>query len=147
MKQIIPITIALLVVVIVAQFLPYYHFDENFWGAGDSDDSIMTGFDMSIGWFMMVPSFIAAVLLIVRNHVTAIIGSALYSLVFLYASLLLFSLIKFTISYDDDWVQVGYGPFVNYFGVTMMAVISIINAIKLSKKRPRKQSNEIIDEL
>ncbi|MDX2361166.1 MAG: hypothetical protein QNK23_10185 [Crocinitomicaceae bacterium] len=144
MKHIIPVTIALLLVIIVAQFLPYFQYTRSDWTRSGPD---LIGFD-TVGWYIIIPSFALGALLIVRNRVAAVIGSVLSLPFFFYASYRIINLYSryWTGDYLGD-TQIGPSPIVSYFGITAMTVVSIIHVISIKKNKEKERHDSVLDDL
>ncbi|MDX2361164.1 MAG: hypothetical protein QNK23_10175 [Crocinitomicaceae bacterium] len=136
MKRFWIIAVVGLVAVIVAQMMPMN--TQEYMNASEN------AFDNDLAWFFIIPALVSTICFIAPNHILGIIGSVVYALTLFFACFLLHF-----ISTRPFYVQfnVGIGLYLTLLCTSTMTALGVIHSVKLSKARPSKQSNEIIDEL
>ena len=131
----------LFVLLVVGQSLPHLRYDYY-----DIDEAIIeNGFDIIIGWILTVVGVLATTLSVIRNHVTALLGSLFFVINLLLASFVLYMLALERFMLYDSTVQLG--PYVSFVLCLALVIISIINTVKSFQGKPKKTSADVLDEL
>ena len=129
----------LLVLLVISLLMPFTVFEY------DMERETHNGFDDGLTWIIfMLPTLLATILLLIRNYITAILGTCLYLGV-----LTLAGFMNYVMNHYRLMDKMGIGPSCVLVVALAASIISIIHTVKLIKNRKIKlnSNSDILDEM